>query len=295
MKEENIKIKSSYDGLELDTTMFIPNGKILGIVQLSHGMVEDKKYYYDFMKYLTKNGFVTIINDHRGHGNSIKDKEDLGYFYDEEGLAIVDDLYEVTKYVKKKFPKLSVTLLGHSMGSLVVRCYLKKYDKEIDKLIVCGSPSINNMSKMGLNICKLFKKIKGDRYRSKFLNNMALSNDPNYNWLSYDRSYVKKYSEDKNCGYIFTVNGFINLMHLMINTYNDDYEVNNKDLDILFIAGEDDIVIKNRKLWMKSIDCLRGVGYKKIDYILYSRMKHAILNEKDKSKVYEDVLDFIKS
>ena len=72
MREENIKIKSLYDGLELDTKLFIPKGKIIGIVQLSHGMVEDKKYYYHFMKYLTKNGFVTIINDHRGHGLSMK-------------------------------------------------------------------------------------------------------------------------------------------------------------------------------------------------------------------------------
>ena len=295
MKEENIKIKSRCDGLELDTKLFIPKSKILGIVQLSHGMVEDKKYYYDFMKYLTKNGFVTIINDHRGHGNSIKDKDDLGYMYDESGNYIVDDLYEVTKYVKDKFPNKSITLLGHSMGSLIVRCYLKKYDKEIDKLIVCGSPSINNMSKMGLSICNLFKKIKGDRYRSKFLNKLVLGVDSTNNWLSYDRKYVKEYSEDKNCGYIFTVNGFINLMHLMINTYDDNYKVRNKNLNVLFIAGEDDIIIKNKKLWMKSINHLKEIGYKNMDYILYSRMKHAILNEKDKIKVYEDILDFIKS
>lgn len=35
------------------------------------------------------------------------------------------------------------------MGSLIVRKYIKKYDKDIDKLIVCGSPSINPMSKPG--------------------------------------------------------------------------------------------------------------------------------------------------
>ena len=295
MKEENIKIKSRCDGLELDTKLFIPKGKILGIVQLSHGMVEDKKYYYDFMKYLTKNGFVTIIHDHRGHGKSIKDKDDLGYMYEESGNYIVDDLYEVTKYVKDKFPNKSITLLGHSMGSLIVRCYLKKYDEEIDKLIVCGSPSINNMSKMGLIICNLFKKIKGDRYRSKFLNKLVLGGDSTNNWLSYDSKYVKEYSEDKNCGYIFTVNGFINLMHLMINTYDDNYKVRNKNLNVLFIAGEDDIIIKNKKLWMKSINHLKEIGYKNMDYILYSRMKHAILNEKEKIKVYEDILDFIKS
>ncbi len=33
------------------------------------------------------------------------------------------------------------------MGSLVVRCYLKKYDDELDSLIVCGSPSENKAAK----------------------------------------------------------------------------------------------------------------------------------------------------
>ncbi len=295
MREEDIKIKSLYDGLELSTKMFVPKDKVLGIVQIAHGMVEDKKYYYDFMKYLTKNGYVTIINDHRGHGLSVKNKKDLGYFYDESGEAIVDDLYEVTKYVKKKFPTKKVILLGHSMGSLIVRCYLKKYDNGIDKLIVCGSPSINKMSGFGLFLCKSIKLIRGDRHRSKFINRMVLPTSKNGSWLSYDTEYVSRYVKDEMCGFIFTMNGFINLMHLMINTYKKDYRVDNKDLEILFIAGEDDPVIVNKELWMKSINNLKSAGYKNIDYILYSRMRHAILNEKEKNKVYEDILDFVKS
>ena len=294
MKEENIKIKSLYDELELDVTMFVPKNKIIGIVQLSHGMIEDKTYYYEFMKYLTKLGYVTIIHDHRGHGKSVNSKEDLGYMNDEEGKALVDDLYQVTKYVKERFPEKKLILFGHSMGSLVVRCFLKEHDTEIDKLIVCGSPSINKMASFGMRLCKTIKKIKGERHRSNFVHKMLFSDSTN-SWLSYDTDYVDKYNHDKNCGYIFTMNGFINLMHLIINTYTDDYKVKNKNLEILFIAGEDDVVINGKKMWMKSIDHLRNVGYKNIDYIMYSKMKHALINEKDKFKVYEDIVDFIKS
>ena len=71
MKKEFFKIKSNCDELELDVALFIPD-KIFGLVQLSHGMVEHKEYYYDFMEYLAKNGYACIINDHRGHGRSIK-------------------------------------------------------------------------------------------------------------------------------------------------------------------------------------------------------------------------------
>ena len=42
--------------------------------------------------YLANQGYVTIINDHRGHGKSIKEKEDLGFFYDNSSEYIVEDL-----------------------------------------------------------------------------------------------------------------------------------------------------------------------------------------------------------
>ncbi len=42
---------------------------------------------------------------------------------------------------KKEYPDLPFILMGHSMGSLVVRTYAKEHDRELDALIVCGSPS----------------------------------------------------------------------------------------------------------------------------------------------------------
>ena len=43
-------------------------------------------------------------------------------------------------YLKREFPNLPFILLGHSMGSLVVRTYLKKYSQEVDAVILSGSP-----------------------------------------------------------------------------------------------------------------------------------------------------------
>ena len=73
-------IKSSSDGLKIELAYIIPKGEIKGIVQISHGMSENKERYFKFMEYLSENGYVCVINDHRGHGNSVKDKADLGYY-----------------------------------------------------------------------------------------------------------------------------------------------------------------------------------------------------------------------
>ena len=295
MKKENIKVKSKQDGLILDTEIFIPEGNIEGIIQLSHGMVECKEYYYPFMEHLTKHGYVTAINDHRGHGQSVKEKEDLGFFYEESSDYVVEDLHQITKLLKERFEGKKVILFGHSMGSLIVRKYLKKYDDEIDKLIVCGSPSINKMTKTGLFIAKLAKLLKGERYRSKFLNKLTLPKDKNLSWLAYNEKYIKEYIKDKRCGYIFTTNGFINLLNLMKDVYSKkNWQLKNKNLKIAFIAGKDDKVIKSEKKWIKSMKFLDKIGYKNIQYKLYPEMKHAILMETKNYKVYKDILKFIK-
>ena len=79
--KENLVIYSKCDGLKLGVTIFEPKGKCKGIVQISHGMSEHKDRYYEFMQFLADNGYVSVIHDHRGHGESVKDKTDLGYFY----------------------------------------------------------------------------------------------------------------------------------------------------------------------------------------------------------------------
>ena len=121
------KITSKQDGLKLEIAiMECENPK--GIVQFSHGMAEHKERYFDFMQYLNERGYICVIHDHRGHGSSVKSKNDYGYFYTENVDYIVDDLFQVTEYVCEKYPGLEVTLFSHSMGTLVARCYLKKYD-----------------------------------------------------------------------------------------------------------------------------------------------------------------------
>lgn len=300
MQIENIKIKSKCDNLELDTLLYIPKN-IKGIVQISHGMSEHKERYIDFMKYLCKNGYVVIINDHRGHGSSIKSPTDLGYFYDEKANYIVEDLHEATIYIKNRFKNVPLILLGHSMGSLVVRKYIQKYDKDIDKLIVCGSPSENNMVDIAILLTKTIKHLKGDKYRSKFINNLAFSS---YNktfsgtslnrWICSNEEVVKEYDNDNLCGFIFTTNGFLNLFYLVKDVYTKNmYQCNNNSLPIYFIAGNNDPVIINKEKWLNSIDFLSNIGYQNITSKLYPNMRHEILNETNKDIVYQDILKFI--
>ena len=299
MKEEKIKLTSEVDKLELDCIMIIPEGEIKGIVQLVHGMNEHKERYIDFMEYLAENNYASIIHDHRGHGKSIRKDEDLGYFYDDKAEAVVEDVYQITKYLKERFKDKKIILFGHSMGSMIVRKFIAKYDDEIDKLIVCGSPSQNKGAKAGLAIIKIMKTVKGEKYHSKSFKKIMFKGydkkgQVKNSWICNNKDIVEKYNKDELCQYEYTLNGYENIVRLMIDIYNEKiYQKKNLKLPIYFIAGREDPVIISEKDWYKAQDFLKNIGYENISSKLYDNMKHEILNEENNKIVYEDILKFL--
>lgn len=302
MNLEIVKIKSEQDNLELDVGIIKPEGEAKGIVQISHGMSEHKERYYPFMEYLSNLGYVTIINDHRGHGKSIINSEDKGYFYDNTSNYIVEDLHQITLYIKNRYPNLKVILFGHSMGSMVVRKYIKKYDDEIDKLIVCGSPSKNNLVGIAIIMTKFLTVFQGGHHRSKFINNLVFavhSKDKkeqisDNSWICNNEEVVEKYNKDELCGFIFTLNGFENLFKLMRDIYSKKgWKLKNRDLPILFVAGAEDPIIVNKEKWKESQEFLRRIGYTNVEGKLYPNMRHELINEKAKDTVYNDIYNWI--
>ncbi|MBR4182194.1 MAG: alpha/beta fold hydrolase, partial [Lachnospiraceae bacterium] len=235
MKETSYIHNSGSDGLPLSVFRTEPDDPtdIKGIVQLVHGMNEYKERYLPFIEYLTDHGYITVIHDHRGHGHSIKSADDLGYFYEGGYMALVEDIHEITLDIKEYAQKLTgksdlpLILFGHSMGSLAVRCYIRQYDSDIDKLIVCGCPSYNPAAKPGLLLVKLFKKIKGERNRSMFIAGLVMGSYEKrfqkegipHSWINSDPGAVRTYGADPLCNYLFTLNGFENLVRLTILTY----------------------------------------------------------------------------
>ena len=293
-------IKSNRDGLILGITIVTPakNRKINGIVQLVHGMSEHRKRYLPFMNFLAKKGYVSIIHDHRGHGESVKNNKDLGYFYDKSANYIVEDTYQITELIKKEYPDKKIILFGHSIGSLVVRNYIQKYDEVVDKIILCGSPSNTKKVWFGLLITFILEKIKGPSYRSEYIQNLIFKNYYNKfedkNWMFTNKEETIKYKKDKKCGFILTLNGFKNLFKLFIRTYNKKrYLFNNKELKVLFISGAEDPVMITEDDFYESCDFLRDIGYD-VNHILYKDKRHELLSEDIKEIVYEDVLEFIK-
>lgn len=292
---------SKHDELKIDVLHYqTTNPK--AVVVISHGMAEHKERYIPFMEYLNRNAYACIIHDHRGHGESAESKDDWGYFNDEDADAIVEDLALVIDSAKNLYPNSKVILFGHSMGSMVVRKYLKSYDAQIDALIVCGSPSYNPMSKMALVLISLMEKFKGKRYRSPLIQKLAfgsyskgIEGDVEERWISYNPDNVEAYHKEEKDGFVFTLNGFKNLFTLMQDIYHcTNWKLENPDLPILFIAGEDDPVIISLDKYQEAVDFLRSIGYNDVTSKAYPKMRHEILNELDARTVFNDITEWLK-
>lgn len=306
MQKREFTLQSKYDNLALSCAEYTAEGgtqtNAKGVVQIVHGMCEYKERYEGFIDYLTQNGYIVFAHDHRGHGGSVTANENLGYFGDKKGEAIVDDAALVTDEIRRLHPGLSVTLFGHSMGSLVVRAYIQKYEEKIDKLIVCGSPSKNSLAGFGLMLNGVISAFRGKKYRSRLMANASTGGgddkfpgEGKNAWLTRDKTVVEKYNADEKCNFVFSCNGFSNLLHLVKNAYKKKkYPAKHSDLPIFFMAGADDPVIGSEKKWLEAQQFLRDVGYKNVTGKSYPKMRHEILNELGKEEVYADALAFIE-
>lgn len=301
---EKRKIKSRADGLKLGLLLCRPEGEPRGVVQLVHGMCEHKERYAALMEYLADRGFVCAIHDHRGHGESVRSPEDLGYLYRDGALAMVEDVHQVTELLKKRWPGLPLYLFGHSMGSLAVRAYLKKYDRELAGLMVCGCPSENPGAGAGKFLVQCLRVFHGDHYRSKFLqrlafgkNNAGILNPQSPSaWVCANEDTVRDYDRDPLCGYVFTLNGFYELFKLMQTVYSRrDWNVTRPNLPIWFLSGEDDPCMISKEKFQEAVELLHTVGYRDVTYKLYPGLRHEILNERSRDQVYADILSHLEA
>lgn len=303
MIENKLMIPSNYDQLDLDVRSVEPEGEIRGIVQISHGMSEYKERYLPLMRYLASHGYACVIHDHRGHGKSIRSQEDLGYFYGGGSGALVEDLFQVTCLAKEQWPGVPVILVGHSMGSLIARNYIKKYDDQLQTLILTGSPSKNPAVKLGILIAWTEGKLFGRRHRSKLLEALSFGSymarfpgeKSRFGWTCSDPEVVEEYDRSRLCGFTFSCDAYLGLLKLMEETYNQkNWKCYNPQLPILFLGGTEDPCIGSGRKFYHAIRCLYSVGYHNITQKRYPGMRHEILNEKGKEKVYQNILTFIE-
>lgn len=279
-------------------------GKPFCVVQIIHGMQEYAKRYDDFARYLTQKGIVVVADDHLGHGLSIREGNPHGYICEHDGATVmVRDVHRLKKIVQEEYPGVPYIIIGHSMGSFILRNYLTRYGTGIDGAIIVGTGwrSIGVM-KFGQVLARVIQLFRGAKHPSPFLDNMGFGkylskiDNPktNKDWVCSDEEVVKKYIADPLCNFTFTVNGFYTLMELTKRAQEiDKMKYIPKKLPILIASGTEDPVGDWGEAPKKLYDTYLNLDISKTQLKMYQGDRHEILNEGDKEKVYQDFYNWI--
>lgn len=284
---------------------YLPDDEnVRAVLVIHHGMAEHQKRYYAFFEYLTSKGYAVYMHDMANHGRSNQNFSETGYFGKKDGYKnLVEDFKYSFQLAKSEYSDKKIIIMGHSMGSFVVRCFTAKYPRAgFDAAIYMGTGGSNPMAKAGDFLSALTARIKGDKYKSKTIDKLTFGayNDKfekrtSFDWLTRDTETVDKYINDKFCGFLFTVQGMNDLVKLNLLANSDSwYEKVPKDLPILLISGDMDPVGDYSKGIKEIKDKLKASGHINVDMKLYPQARHEVLNEINKNDVYEYINSFIE-
>ncbi len=274
------------------------------IVLIVHGMQEHIKRYTRFAKALNESGYIVIGHNQRGHGNSVKSIDDLGFIESKEGWKIlIEDIASMMKLAKERHPGLAVYVFGHSMGSFVAREYSAKYSGDINGLI-CSATGANPgmLGQIMLKVAQVQVLLKGpkspshliDGINSKYFLKRLKAIRTNVDWLSRDINEVDKYVLDKYCGNVVSNRFYVDLFTSSINT-NKRSVINKvrKDLAILLVSGDNDPIGNYGKGIKKVYKAMSTSGIIDLTMKLFEGGRHELLNEKNRDEVYKYIINWI--
>ena len=106
------------------------------VLQIIHGMCEYKERYAAFAEYLCSHGFVVVMHDQLGHGDTARSEKEFGLFTRDIAehhpkRILLADVHRLCIMTQKKYPGIPYYILGHSMGSYELRTYLSDYADRI--------------------------------------------------------------------------------------------------------------------------------------------------------------------
>lgn len=274
------------------------------IFQIVHGMSEHIDRYDEFARYLAGKGILVVGEDHLGHGKSVTAGGTYGYFCENDAdTVLVRDVHRLKKIMQEEYPGVMYLILGHSMGSFILRNYLFRYGTGINGAIICGtgmqSRRILFLARTVTTVQKLFL---GPKHIGKFVDKASFGNyndkfEPartDMDWLSREKANVDRYLADPMCGFVFTLNGFEALFRLIRNCQDEEkLESMPKRLPVFFVAGADDPVGNYGKSVEKVYQSFLDHGMQNVQIKLYEKDRHELLNETDREKVYGDIYRWI--
>ena len=282
-----------------------PEGAPRGVVQLVHGISEHMGRYDGFARFLAEHGFAVVGHDHLGHGRTAADPSEYGWFADRDGWRyVLEDTHALFLRARETCPEVPYFLLGHSMGSFVVRGFLSFWPGVVDGAILSGTGQEEQVKvNAGWILSALVMRSKGPRARSRLLDSLLVGaynrqfrpTRTGADWISRDPAVVDAYCADPLCRFLPTASMYHDMMvGLTLLARKDTLARLDPDTPAYFFSGDRDPVGQNGKGVQKVARWFREAGVKDVTVRLYPEGRHEMLNETNRDQVWQDVLAWLE-
>ena len=301
---EPLEYDSADGRTRIHALRWVNRGVPKGVVQLVHGMEEHIERYDGFARFLAAAGYAVCGNDHVGHGRSVASPERLSCLPLDGAQVMRADVHALRGIVQKSLgADTPYVVFGHSMGSFVVRTYLARHGRGLAGAVLCGTgqPPVA-ASRLGSMLAQRSAARRGADAKSPFISSLADgaysrkikdARTP-FDWISTDPAQVDAYIADPLCGQMFSLGGYASLFDLTAESASAECAGAVPDgLPVLFIAGGQDPVGDNGKGVQAAAEAMRTYSKAQVSTIIYPEMRHEILNEPGRQRVYDDVLAWL--
>ncbi len=274
------------------------------LLQIAHGLAEHAGRYDRLAQALTQAGYGVFGSDHRGHGQTPERAIDKAFLAERDGFRrVVDDLATVQRHVAKKASGVPLVLLGHSFGSYLAQDFLFTHGGSLAGAVLSGTNAgVANLVRVGLAIAHLERRRVGPRATSKLLQLLSFGDfnrrfkptRTDFDWLSRDAREVDKYLADPDCGFDFSVQGWIDLMGGLIRIDDPKQRARvPKSLPVYILAGAEDPVGRAGKGPKALAKAYRKAGLSDVTLTLYPNARHEMFNEINREEVTRDLITWL--
>ncbi len=291
----------SADGYRLSVRIYEAD-QPRAVIRVIHGMEEYQNRYEPFALWMRDQGYTLVTADLRGHG---PDAPLLSHIADRDGdRLLLQDEEVLLEKARSVCPGKPVFLLGHSMGTIIARRLLQTRSQDFAGVILSGYPNPQKAAAMGVRIASLLSAMKGPRAHSRLLDGMvlggfsrAVKDAPSpLAWLSFREENWQAYAADPLCGAPFTIGSYQTLFCLLRDIARPQLVQHPAPhLPMLLISGAEDPCTGGEAGRAESLRVLKESGFDRLRVETLPRMRHEILNEADRERVYRSMLSFLES